>query len=100
MIYKLSVRAEQDIDRIDKYTMQKYGIDQSDQYLSEIMKVLNIIVSAPKSGQERNKVKKGIRSLPANKHIIFYKILRNEILIVRVLHQKEDYIKISKQFGA
>jgi len=41
-------------------------------------------------GAPRDDIDKGVRTLPARKHIIFYRETKTELVIVRVLHESMD----------
>ena len=58
--------------------------------LSSIESVLNLLLSNPKLGKTRNEIKFGLRSISHSSHIIFYRILKRHIRIVRVLHGSRD----------
>ena len=44
----------------------------------------------PKSGRERFEIRMGLRSIVQNSHVIFYRILKDRIRIVRILHGSRD----------
>ncbi len=48
------------------------------------------LVSSPELGKEREEIRKGLRSLLKEKHVVFYRILGNRIRIVRILHGSRD----------
>ena len=49
----------------------------------------------PDFGRERNDIYNGARSLPIEKHIVFYQVSDNGIDVARILHQRMD---LSKHF--
>ncbi len=88
--YELSAKADQDIDEIFEYTEKEFGFDQAVKYVSEFESAFQLITEFPESGKKRNEIKKGLRSFPISSHIIFYRIFKNKIRIVRVLHGIRD----------
>jgi len=50
----------------------------------------------PKLGSKRNGIRKGLRGFAQNSHVIFYRILKNRVRILRVLHTSRDLIVFFK----
>jgi len=88
--YELSTKADHDIDDIFDYTEKEFGFDQAVKYVSELEPVFQLIANYPKSGKKRDEIKIGLRSFPISSHIIFYRIFKHKIRIVRVLHGSRD----------
>jgi len=91
--YHLSIAVEQDIGEIYDYGVYRFGMDQAVKYLMELDLVFTQIVKNPDLGKKRDEIKVGLRSLPKNSHVIFYRLLEDSIRIVRVLHGSRDLIK-------
>ncbi len=88
--YELSPEADQDLEAIFDYTDGEFGIDQAVEYLSGFDSLFVKIVNNPEIGKERDEIRKGLRSLLKEKHVVFYRILNNHIRIVRILHGSRD----------
>lgn len=88
--YAFSHKAQQDLQDIALYTKETWGQAQAIKYLDEIESICNNLSQTPKIGKKRDEISQGIRSFPHQKHIIFYLIKGDKILIVRILHQKMD----------
>ncbi|PIQ50334.1 MAG: plasmid stabilization protein [Cytophagales bacterium CG12_big_fil_rev_8_21_14_0_65_40_12] len=91
--YHLSIAVEQDIGEIYDYGVYRFGMYQAVKYLMELDLVFTQIVKNPDLGKKRDEIKVGLRSLPKNSHVIFYRLLEDSIRIVRVLHGSRDLIK-------
>lgn len=91
--YHLSIAAEQDIGEIYDYGVYRFGMYQAVKYLMELDLVFTQIVKNPEPRKKRDEIKVGLRSLPKNSHVIFYRSLEDSIRIVRVLHGSRDLIK-------
>ncbi|WP_316912304.1 type II toxin-antitoxin system RelE/ParE family toxin [Aquimarina agarilytica] len=50
----------------------------------------------PKVGKDRSEIKMELVSFPYGSHIIFYRIFKNHIRIVRVLYGGRDLVKFLK----
>ena len=82
--------AEEDLTDIWVYTAEAWGLAQADTYLDEIASAIQTLTEHPQLGPARDDLKKGYRALPVNQHILFYKVLEDEIQIIRVLHKSVD----------
>ncbi|WP_179009097.1 type II toxin-antitoxin system RelE/ParE family toxin [Winogradskyella forsetii] len=88
--YKLSIQADNDLNDIFDYTELEHGFDQAIIYLIGLEALFKNLVLNPKIGRERNEIKKGLYSITENYHVVFYRILKTHIRIVRVLHGRKD----------
>lgn len=91
--YELSVAADEDIEEIFEYTDKEYGQDQAIQYLSDLEELFAQLTDTPALGKSRDEIKTGLRSFPKAEHIVFYRVLKDRIRIVRVLHASRDLPK-------
>lgn len=88
--YRLSLAADKDLDKIFDHTLKEFGLSQAITYLESIENVFNKLISNPKIGKQRNEIKLGLRSIPIGEHVVFYRLMKNHIRIVRVLYSKKD----------
>jgi len=96
MKLKLSQKTLYDLEAIYSYGEQKFGSKQSYEYLKSINEHFKIILENPNIGRHRNEIKIGLHSLPHRSHIIFYRIFKESIRIVSVLHGSRDYVNFLK----
>ncbi|HOX79086.1 MAG TPA: type II toxin-antitoxin system RelE/ParE family toxin [Bacteroidales bacterium] len=98
--YRLTNEAVKDLEEIWSYTCNKWSVGQADRYYHLIMEEIEFIASNPLSGKSVDYVKQGYRSAKVKSHLVFYHMTdENNILVVRILHQRmdiEDRIKIEK----
>jgi toxin ParE1/3/4 len=85
---QISVRAEADIDSIVKYTKEKWGSRQTNEYLSKLEDGFALLVQNPLIGRPCDSVRSGLRRFEVGKHVLFYVPTTGGILIARVLHQR------------
>lgn len=92
MRVKFSRRAANDIENIWDYTVENWSIEQADRYYNLVMEEIDYIVSQPASGKDYGQFRKGYRRSRVGSHFIFCRVKarRNEIEIIRVLHQSMD----------
>ena len=91
--YELSQEADNDLDNIYDYSVGHFGFEQADKYLLGFELVFENLCVDPKLGRERSEFWKDLRSISYQSHIVFYRILKHKIRIVRVLHGSRDIIK-------
>ncbi len=91
MTYTLSLLAKKDISNIWEYTFEYWSSEQADKYIREIMDAMGKLYKNPHSGADYSMVREGYRGIKVKSHIVFYRITKeNKLLIIRVLHQKMD----------
>ena len=89
--FDLTVSAKADLMAIARYTQGRWGVKQRNAYLKEIDQVFRELASSPLMGKACNDVRSGYRKFPHGSHVIFYKRVSEELLlIVRVLHAAMD----------
>lgn len=82
--------AEADLLDIWLYTAEEWSLAQADTYVGQIGKSINRLLEHSELGKDRNDLRKGYRSLLVNHHIVFYRLIGEEIEVVRVLHESVD----------
>jgi len=83
-------RAKKDLIGIWRYSFNEWGEAQADKFLAEIEAGIAQLKHNPKLGRPREEVRAGYRSLPVNRHIVYYLLTPSVIRIVRVLHAQTD----------
>lgn len=94
--YILSRKTQEDIDEIYDFGSRKFGDNQALDYLIELRSYFQLLLNNPDIGKQRNEIRKGLYSFPYASHIIFYRIFKNHIRIVRVLPGSRDLINFLK----
>ena len=80
-----------DLGEIWNYTCKKWSFEQADRYYNLIIEEIEFIASNPLFGKPIDHIKQGFRSTKVKSHIVFYKIVEeNKIIVVRILHQMMD----------
>lgn len=87
---KLTELADQDVFDISVYIAQNRGIDTAKRFIDKINEKFQLLVKSPEIGRSRSELADGLRSLPYDKYIIFYRIVSDGILVVRILHGSRD----------
>lgn len=92
MNFKISQKANHDLEDIWRYTYEKWSLEQADRYFNSIMDEIEYLADNPKSGKDYSHVRKGYIRSQIKSHFIFYRMNSkwNEIEIIRILHQRMD----------
>ena len=80
--YRLTPKADRDLMQIWRYTNEKWGKAQANEYLQLLENRFLMLLRHPKSGRARDEIRRGYRSLPVENHVIFYRVIDNDIEIV------------------
>ena len=89
--YRISEKAIEDIEKIWVYTYEKWSIEQADRYYNLIINEIEYIANNFMSGKSMEHIKEGYRASIVKSHSIFYKRTNdNQLLIIRILHQRMD----------
>ena len=89
---QLSERAQKDFKAIQRYTLKRYGEKQVLQY-STMMKtgIENIAKNPTLYGHSRPDIPERYRSHQVGEHSIIYRVDKNNIFIVAILHGRMDF---------
>ncbi len=83
--YRLSPEARSDLDSIWDYIADD-NIPAADGLLHKVHEKLRLLAEAPGVGRPRDELAPGLRSLPVGNYLLFYRVIREGIEVVRVLH--------------
>lgn len=92
MSYSLSAKAEEDIIEIFVEGAKTFGVDQAQAYHAALSNILELLNNNPELAQQRFEINPPIRIYPFKSHLVIYLVDDSNILVVRVRHQKEDWI--------
>ena len=88
--YLLSNLADQDISDIYQYTVSEFGESKANAYLTGIDEKLTLLAEQPRLGRSIDFVREGYFRSEYASHSIFYTLVEEGILVVRVLHNRMD----------
>ena len=87
--YKLSNLAKEDIIRIHKYGVEKFGMDQADKYFDSFFEYFEIIAKNPFSFETVDYIKFGYRRCVCDSDSIYYKINENIVEIMAIIGKQD-----------
>ena len=92
--YHLTNKAVEDLSDIWNYTLVTWSERQADLYYEMLINFCMEIANNPAIGKNYDGISEELYGLPANKHVIFYKVIaNNKVEIVRILHGRMDLKK-------
>lgn len=89
--FRLSEEAETELDEIWYYIARQSGAAEvADRVIASVSSRFWFLGQHPYAGRERNDLRAGLRSFPADDYVIIYRVDDDETLILHVLHHKRD----------
>lgn len=84
--------ADSDLFNIYVYTYQTWGEEQAKRYTQALKAAITWIAEEPgRPGTvDRSKLYTGCRSYLVKRHLLFYRVVKDELEILRILHGKMD----------
>ena len=88
--YIISKKAVADLEAIWLYTVNHWPVEQADRYYNLIFDEIAYICKNENAGKSLDHVRKGYKTSKVKSHLIFYKISKDIIEIVRILRERMD----------
>ncbi|MDB5661622.1 MAG: plasmid stabilization protein ParE [Cypionkella sp.] len=93
MTIRLSRRALLDIEDIRAYTIDRWAAGQWLRYFAGLAAAMERIAEDPNCGRPRDLMLMGMRSMPHEKHVIFFLPAKTGVgsaAILRIVHQRRN----------
>lgn len=87
--YRLSNAAKDDLIRIHRYGVKKFGMAQADKYYESFFEYFDIIAQRPYSFESVDFIKEGYRRCVCGSDSIYYKINDNIIEIMAIIGKQD-----------
>jgi len=88
--YVFSKEAENDLIEIYRYGFINYGENKADQYIETLKEKCQFLTDMPNLCPNRDEFNPPVKIHHHRKHLIIYVIEDDDILIVRVLHDRME----------
>ncbi|KAM3098489.1 type II toxin-antitoxin system RelE/ParE family toxin [Phormidesmis sp. 146-35] len=88
--YRLTAPASRDIEKILDFVAGTRSHAASDQFLRQLDQKLTNLTRFPQIGRKRDDLASGLRSVSLDRYLIFYRLIDNEIEILRVVSGYQD----------
>jgi toxin ParE1/3/4 len=86
--FRLTVRAEADLQDIAEYTLRTWGEQQCARYLDQLEQLCQRLADERNLGRPCDAIRPGLRRREQGKHVIFYRRTEADIVVVRILHER------------
>lgn len=90
---RLTLTAQRDLAQIRDFTTENWGAAQWRSYFLGLSHAFETIAQNPNTGRPRDVIRNGLRSLPYESHLIFFRPVRHAggaVVILRILHQRQN----------
>jgi toxin ParE1/3/4 len=94
---KITKSARKDLTEILKYTLTEHGELQWEKYGQMVEQNFDLLSKNPTIGYKRNDIPENCLTWPIGNHYIIYKIIDQSIFILRILHQKMNFVNSFNQ---
>lgn len=88
--FALSQAAQSDLNGIVDYSVEHWGSKRTRFYVDALEGRLKELAQKPQMGVKRNELADGLLSFPFEGHVIFYQRTNFGIVVVRILHKRQD----------
>jgi toxin ParE1/3/4 len=85
--FRFSESAKADLLSIGAYTIETWGIVQAARYLDELDRCAKMLALNPRLGRACGWIRPGLHRFEKGRHVVFYRLEANGILVSRILHQ-------------
>jgi toxin ParE1/3/4 len=72
---------------IGEYTLRTWGESQATRYLAKIEDCMERLAEKPMLGRACDEIVPGLRRMEEGRHVIFYRLKGDRVVISRILHQ-------------
>jgi toxin ParE1/3/4 len=88
----LTANARADLRDIRRYTRATWGNQQSEVYELRLVARIRELGGSPLIGEERNEAPGNVRSLVVRRHVVYYEVEVERIVVLRILHERMDAV--------
>lgn len=88
--YRLSPRAQRDLDGIFDRTVKRWDLAQAIRYTDLIEVACARLAAAPRQSQDCSAIRPGYRRKSVELHVIYFRETDYGIAVIRILHQRMD----------
>lgn len=82
---RITPTASQDIENIMDDLANRVSFETAELFLNKLNDKFKLLIKFPQMGRRRDELYLGLRSLPLENYLIFYRLVSGEIEVMRVL---------------
>lgn len=87
---RITPRASRDVETLMDYLAEKVSIETAERFLEKIDGKFKLLVKFPQIGRRRDELYPGLRSIPLDDYLIFYRLVSDGIEVIRVVAGYRD----------
>lgn len=91
MAYRLTNAAADDVTAIFARGAAEFGLAQAEKYHAGLERIFEFLAANPRAARERGEFSPPVRLHPFGVHVVVYRIVGDDILVVRVPHGRQDW---------
>jgi len=91
--FRLSPRAQRDLESIFDYTVAQWGLPQAIRYTETLEAACAAMAQAPLQSQNCATIRQGYRRRNVEQHAIYFRQTAYGIAVIRILHQRMDQVR-------
>ena len=91
--FHLTNRAVADLSDIADFTIQTFGIERARFYRDGLNNCFEILAENPQLGRSAAELAPNLKRFEYQSHVVFYVPKNTGILVVRILHQRMDFMR-------
>lgn len=92
MATRTSPDADEDFAWIYAQGWEEYGVQEAEAYALGLLDAFVLLAANPYIGRERMEVSPPVRLHPYKAHHILYVIENGDVLVLRILHGRQDWL--------
>lgn len=93
MAFRLTRKAEDDLTRLYLSGVRDFGFDRAEAYISELTGKFALLAENPAMARLREDITPPVRIHPHRAHIVVFLEDEAGILIIRIRHGREDWLR-------
>jgi len=83
--------AEDDLEKIYNYSYNEFGENRAIQYIHDLNNAFTKLTDNPNLVSQCDYIKAGLMTYHVVSHIVFFRVTKNRLSIIRILHKSMDY---------
>jgi len=87
---KIKPGAQNDLVKIFEYTAMNWGLSQAEKYQDDLYDGMQLLSEQEELGKDYPYSELSYRKLHVNRHLVFYRVEKQECIVVRILHDRMD----------
>ena len=83
--------AEEDLESIYDFSYQEFGENRAIEYINDLSNAFIELANNPELARQCDYIKTGLLTYHVGSHIVFFRVTKVRLSIIRILHKAMDY---------